>query len=339
MKFVCFGEILVRLNPEGYYRFSQVDSFHVSYTGAEANMAVSMSNMGVTSEFVTKLPDNAIADCAIKRLNMYRVQTDHVLRGGDRIGVYYLEKGASQRPSKIVYDRKHSSLSECNRGEFDWDEIMSGADWFHFTGITAALSSEMAQICEDACVAAKKAGVTVSCDLNYRKNLWTPEEARRKMTPLMKYVDVLIGNEEDSELVLGVKAEGSNTTSGKLSIEGYEKVAKQLSERFGFKVVATTLRASLSASVNDWSALLYADGSFHTSKKYTIQLVDRVGGGDSFASGLIYGFLTKMPVQEALEFAVAASCLKQTIELDFNLSMVEEVRALMDGDGSGRIRR
>lgn len=339
MKFVGFGELLVRLNPEGYYKFPQANCFNVGYTGAEANIAVSLSYMGVPSSFVTELPKNEIADCAIRRLMMYGVQTNDIIRKGERIGVYYLEKGASQRPSKIVYDRKYSAVSQSKREDYDWDAIMNGATWFHFTGITVGLSPNMADICKDACIAAHKAGATVSCDLNYRKNLWTPEQAQTTMKSLMQHVDVLIGNEEDTEKVLGIKADDSDITGGKLSIAGYEKVARQLVDVYGFKAVATTLRGSVSASINEWSALLYKDGEFRTSKNYTIQLVDRVGGGDSFSAGLIYGFMNGYSNQKALEFATAASCLKQTMEQDFNLASVEDVLNLVNGNGSGRVQR
>jgi len=338
-KYVGLGEVMVRFAPDGYLRFPQADHFNLNYTGAEANMAISLSIMGMEAEFVTKFPKNDIADCAMRRLAMYGVKTDHIARGGERIGIYYLERGASQRPSKIIYDRKHSSIAEADPSEFDWDDIFRDAGWFHFTGITAGISKSAAQICKDACIAAKKHGVMVSCDLNYRKALWTPEEAQAAMRPMMQYVDVLIANEEDSEKVLGVKAADTDITAGKLSVEGYSRLASDLTAAFGFQKVAITLRESISASVNNWSGLLYADGETHISKKYAIQLVDRVGGGDSFASGLIYGLMHDMDDQTALEFAVAASCLKQCTEFDFNLSSVEEVKQLMGGDGSGRVQR
>lgn len=339
MKFVGFGEIMIRFNPDGYFKFPQVDHFSVNYTGAEANMAISLAYMGMETEFVTRLPAHEIADCAVRRLAMYGVQTHHIARGGERIGVYYLEKGASQRPSKIIYDRKHTAISEASRDDFDWDEILKGASWFHFTGITVALGPNLADICLDACRAARKHGVKVSCDLNYRKNLWTPEQAQKAMRPLMPYVNVLIGNEEDSDKVLGIKAEGSDIISGKLSRDGYVQVAKKLVDAYGFEAVGITMRGSISASVNEWSALLYTGGEVYDSAKYTIQLVDRVGGGDSFASGLIYGYLNNYEPQKILDFATAASCLKQSIELDFNLSTPEEVLALASGDGSGRVQR
>lgn len=338
-KFVGFGEIMVRLAPAGVLRFPQADSFTVNYTGAEGNMAIALAYMGMPAEMVTKFPDNDIGRCAYRMLHKYDVMTDHIAWGGERLGLYYLERGASQRPSKVIYDRKHSSIAEAVPEDFDWDDIFKDAGWFHFTGITVALSKNMQEICRQACVAAKKHGVKVSCDLNYRKNLWSTEEAKRVMTPLMEYVDVCIANEEDSEKVLGIKASDTDVTTGKLSLKGYSELAKKLADTFGFEKVAITLRESISASVNNWSAMLYADGQTYLSKKYTMQIVDRVGGGDSFASGLIYACLNDFDNQKALEFATGASCLKHSIEFDFNLSTVDEVMNLINGDGSGRVQR
>lgn len=338
-KFVGFGELLLRLAPNGYLRFAQADDFNLNYTGAEGNMAIALSYMGIPSEMVTKLPENEIGHCAERTLMKYGVETKHITWGGERLGLYYLERGASQRPSKIIYDRKHSSISEAEPNEFNWDEIFKDAGWFHFTGITVALSDKCSEICLEACKAAKRHGVKVSCDLNYRKNLWTTEKAKSIMTPLMEYVDVLIANEEDSEKVLGIKASDTDVTTGKLSIDGYKELAKKLTDKFNFEKVCITLRESISASVNNWSALLYADNTSYLSKKYTIQIVDRVGGGDSFASGIIYASLNDFDNQKIIEFATAASCLKHTIEFDFNLSSVDEVYALMNGDGSGRVQR
>ena len=337
--FVGFGELLVRLAPSGYLRFPQADSFTVNYTGAEGNMAVALSYMGVPAKLVTKLPDNEIGRCAMRKLAAYGVDTHHIVWGGERLGLYYLERGASQRPSKIIYDRAGSAIAQADPGEFDWDEIMEDAGWFHFTGITAGLSANAARCCRDACQAARRHGVKVSCDLNYRKYLWTPEQAQSVMRPMMEYVDVLIANEEDSDKVLGIRAEGADVDSGSLNADSYSALAKKLIGTFGFEKVAITLRESISASVNGWSGILCSGEEVLRSKKYTIQLVDRVGGGDSFASGLIYGFLNDMSDQETLEYAVAASCLKQTIEFDFNLSSVEEVKSLMNGSGSGRVVR
>lgn len=338
-RFVGFGELLVRLAPAGYLRFAQADSFTVNYTGAEGNMAIALSNMGVDSALVTVLPDNEIGRCAMRKLAMYGVDTSLIQWSGERIGVYYLERGASQRPSKIIYDRRNSAIALAEPSSFDWESILSDAGWFHFTGITAGLSTSCAQMCAEACKTAKRLGVKVSCDLNYRKYLWSPEEAQRVMKPLMKYVDVLIANEEDSEKVLGISADDTDITAGKLSVEGYSELARKLTETYGFEKVAITLRESISASINNWSGMLYSAGETYVSKKYQINLVDRVGGGDSFASGLIYAQLNDMDDKMSLEYAVAASCLKQTMEFDFNLSSVEEVLNLMGGDGSGRVVR
>ncbi len=338
-KVVGFGDFMLRLNPEGYLKFIQADKFIVNYTGAEANVCTALSYMGVPTSFVTKLPDNAIADCALANLRKYNVGTDFIAKGGERIGVFYAEKGASQRPSKIVYDRKNSSFATCSADDFDWDKIFEGASHFHFTGITPALGENVAEACERACIAAKKKGLTVSCDLNYRKNLWTRQQAKETMTKLLKYVDVLIANEEDSSDVLGISAKDSDIISGVLSREGYIDVAKQISETYDISAVAITLRKSISASDNDWSALLYKDGTPYFSKEYHIHIVDRVGGGDSFGAGLIYALLNGYDNQKTIEFAAAASCLKQSIELDVNLSSPSDVLSLMGGDGSGRVQR
>ena len=285
-KFVGFGEILVRLCPEGYLRFPQTDSFKVNYTGAEANMAIALSYMGMPATVVTKLPDNPIGRCAEQKLAQYKVDVSDIIWGGERIGVYYLEKGASQRPSKIVYDRKYSAVAEADPSEYDWEKIFKDAGWFHFTGITAGISEKAAYACAEAAETAHKMGVKVSCDLNYRKKLWTPEEAQKTMRPLMEYVDVLFANEEDSEKVLGIKADNSDVSGGKLDMDGYSELSLRLSETFGFESVAISLRESISASVNNWSGILYSGGRLYNSKKYTIQLVDRVGGGDSFPPDL-----------------------------------------------------
>jgi len=338
-RFVGLGELLVRLAPDGYLRFPQADRFNVNYTGAEGNMAITLCYMGMSAAMVTRLPDNDIGRCALRKLAMYGVDTSYITFGGERIGLYYLERGASQRPSRIIYDRKHSAFSEASVDEFCWDKVLKDADWFHFTGITAALSENCARICEQACITAKRLGVHVSCDLNYRKNLWTPEKAQKTMRPLMQHVDVLFANEEDSEKSLGIKADDTDVTAGKLSVEGYTALARKLADTFGLAKVAISLRESISASVNNWSGLLYAEGRTHVSRKYTMQIVDRVGGGDSFASGMIYAFLHDMDDRTAVEFAAAASCLKHSIEFDFNLSTPDEVQALMLGDGSGRVRR
>lgn len=338
-KFVGFGEILLRMSPDGYLRFSQADRFNLSYSGAEGNMAVALSYMGLPTELVTKLPDNDIGRCAKRALDKWSVGTEHIAWGGDRLGLYYLERGASQRPSKVIYDRKHTAISEADPSDFNWDVIFEDAAWFHFTGITVALSENLRKICADACIAAKRHGVKVSCDLNYRKTLWSVEAAQAAMKPLMAYVDVLIANEEDAEKSLGIKAENTDVVQGKLSVDGYRALAEKLTAQYHFEMVAFTLRESVSASVNNWSALLYSGGQAYVSKKYTMQIVDRVGGGDSFASGLIYACLNGYDTQDIVEFAAGASCLKHSIEYDFNLSTPEEVLNLIRGDGSGRVVR
>jgi 2-dehydro-3-deoxygluconokinase len=338
-KVVTFGEIMMRLSPPGYKRFVQAESFDVVYGGGEANVAVSLANYGLDSYFVTKVPAHEIGECAVSNLRRFGVNTDYVLRGGDRLGIYFLETGASQRPSKVIYDRSASSIAEVKPEEFDWLEILKSATWFHFTGITPALSDNAAAACLNAVKTAKKLGVSVSTDLNYRKKLWTTEKANKVMSELMEYVDVAIGNEEDAEKVFGIKAKGSDVTTGELDIAGYEEVARALVERFGFKKVGITLRESLSASDNNWSAMLYDGNSTYVSKKYPIHIVDRVGGGDSFCGGLIYSLISGKDCQSAIEFAVAASCLKHTIFGDFNLVKADEVERLAGGDASGRVQR
>lgn len=338
-KVVCFGEIMLRLAPVGYQRFEQTPSFEAVYGGGEANVSVSLANYGEEAVFVTKVPENPIGQAAVNEMRRYGVDTRYMIRGGERLGIYFCEKGASQRPSKVVYDRAHSSISGAKKEDFNWKEIFAGATWFHFTGITPALGDNVAECVLDACKAAKEAGLTISCDLNFRKNLWTSEKAGQVMAQFMPYVDVCIANEEDAEKVFGIKAENTDITGGKLSHDGYKDVAKKLKERFGFKAVAITLRGSISASDNNWAAMLYKDDEFYFSKNYAIHIVDRVGGGDSFGGGLIYGLLNNYSNADALEFAVAASCLKHTIEGDHNHVTVSEVKALMGGDGSGRVQR
>lgn len=338
MKVVTLGEIMLRLAPEGYLRFVQADRLGATYGGGEANVAVSLAGFGAEAVFVSKIPCHEIGQAAVNSLRRYGVQTDRIVRGGDRLGIYYLEKGASQRPSKVIYDRAGSAFALSDPGEYDWDAILEGADWFHFTGITPALGPRVAQITKDACTAAKKKGIPVSCDLNYRKKLWTREEARKTMTELASFVDVCIANEEDASDVFGIRAGNTDVTKGALEREAYEEVARTLQERFGFRYVAITLRTSLSASDNRWAGMLY-DGTAHYSREYGVHIVDRVGGGDSFGAGLIYALLKGYPEQKAIEFAVAASALKHTVEGDFNLVRAEEVEALAGGDGSGRVQR
>ncbi|NCA66992.1 MAG: sugar kinase [Clostridia bacterium] len=339
MKIVTFGEIMLRLAPLDYLRFAQSDCLEATYGGGEANVAVALANLGLEAAFVTKLPNNDIAQGAINSLRKFGVNTTGILRGGDRIGIYYLEKGASQRPSKVTYDRAGSSIATAKRGEFDFEKLFKGADWFHFTGITPALSDEVAAITEDACNAAKKLGIKISCDLNYRNKLWSKAKAKEVMSGLMQYVDVLIANEEDSKDVFGISAEDTDLTGGHLSYDGYKKVAKQLVDTFGVKYVAITLRGSISANDNKWAAMLYDTKEYYFSKEYNIHIVDRVGGGDSFGAGLIYGLLNYSDNQKIIDFATGTSCLKHTIQGDYNLISVDEVLKLVGGDGSGRVQR
>ncbi|MBQ9084630.1 MAG: sugar kinase, partial [Clostridia bacterium] len=324
MKVVTFGEIMLRLAPEGYTRFVQADRFGVVYGGGEANVSVSLANYGLESVFVTKLPKHEIGQAAVNALRRFGVDTSMIVRGGNRVGIYFNEKGASQRPSKVIYDKAGSSIAEAQPSDFDWNAIFDGADWFHFTGITPALNPTVAEICLEACKAAKAKGVTISCDLNFRKKLWTREQAQATMTKLCEYVDVCISNEEDAHDVFGIDAENTDIAGGKLNHEGYKSVARQLAERFNFKKVAITLRSSNSANDNHWAALLFnaETGEYCFSKSYHMHIVDRVGGGDSFGGGLIYSCLNGYSTQEAVEFAVAASCLKHSIEGDFNLVTV-----------------
>lgn len=338
-KIVTFGEIMMRLNPAGYSRFVQAEGFDASYAGGEANVAVSLANYGMDAAFVSKVPSHEIGQCAINALRKYGVDTSKMVRGGDRLGIYFVEKGASQRPSKVIYDRAYSAISKATAADFDWDAIFEGVDWFHWTGITPALGGELPAICLEACKVAKSKGVKISCDLNYRKKLWTTAEAQKTMTELIKYVDVCIANEEDAKDVFGIEAEGTDIDAGKLNHEGYISVAKQISEKFGCEKVAITLRGSISANDNDWAAMLYSDGQAYFSPTYRIHIVDRVGGGDSFGGGLIYSLLSGKAPQDAINFAVAASCLKHTIEQDFNLVSVAEVESLAGGNATGRVQR
>ena len=336
---ITFGEIMLRLAPEGYYRFVQANSFGATYGGGEANVAVSLANFGIDTAFVTKLPAHEIGQAAVNELRKFGVDTSRIVRGGNRIGIYFLEKGASQRPSKVIYDRAHSAIAEASPEDFDWNEIFQNADWFHFTGITPALNDTLAAICLEACKKAKELGLTVSCDLNYRNKLWSREKAGQVMSELCKYVDVCIANEEDAADVFGIRAANTDVTKGAVSHEGYKDVAKQLAGRFGFSKVAITLRESLSASDNNWAAMLYDGTEFYFSKKYAVHIVDRVGGGDSFGGGLIYACLNQYDPQSAIEFAAAASCLKHSVKGDMNMVSVSEVQKLAGGDGSGRVQR
>lgn len=336
---VTFGEIMMRLNPTGNLRFVQANAFEATYAGGEANVAVSLANYGEKSAFVGKVPSHEIGQAAINELRRYGVDTSMIVRGGERLGLYFAEKGASQRPSKIIYDRAGSSIAMASKKDFNWEAIFAGANWFHFTGITPALGGELPGICLDACRAAKKLGVKVSCDLNYRKKLWSRKEAGKVMSVLMPYVDVCIANEEDAKDVFGIQAKDTDLICGRLNLDGYISVAKQLTERFSFENVAITLRSSFSASDNDWAGMLFSKEKAYFSTTYHMHIVDRVGGGDSFGGALIHGLLAGWAPQKIIDFAVAASCLKHSIEHDFNLVTESEVASLAAGNISGRVQR
>ena len=340
-KVVTMGEIMLRLSTPGYEKFIQADEFDVCYGGGEANVAVSLANYGHDAEFVTAVPKNPIGECAVAALRKMNVETKHIAQGGERLGIYFLETGASMRASNVVYDRAHSSISTAKPEDFDFDAIFEGADWFHFTGITPAVSDAAAELTEAALKAAKKKGITVSVDLNFRKKLWSSEKAQKIMTNLMQYVDVCIGNEEDAEKVLGFKPGNTDVTSGELELAGYKDIFEQMVAKFNFKYVISSLRESYSASDNGWSACIYDRDTkeFYHSRKYNVRIVDRVGGGDSFAGGVICGLLDGKDFKAALEFGVAASALKHTIPGDFNLVSRADVEALVGGDGSGRVQR
>lgn len=336
---ITMGEIMLRLSTPGNQRFIQSDSFDVTYGGGEANVAVSLANYGHEAYFVSKVPKNPIGESAIAALRKFNVNCDYITRGGTRLGIYFLETGASMRASTVVYDRADSAIAEADITDFDFDRIFEGADWFHFTGITPAISDKAAILTEEALKAAKRNKLTVSVDLNYRKKLWTTEKAQRIMTNLMQYVDVCIGNEEDAEKVLGFKPGKTDVTSGELELAGYKDIFEQMIDKFNFKYVVSSLRESYSASDNGWSACIYDGKEFYRSKKYDIRIVDRVGGGDSFAAGLICGLLDGKNMKDALEYAVAASALKHTIPGDFNMVTRAEIDALVGGDASGRVQR
>ena len=336
---ITFGELMLRLAPEGYLRFLQSEKYQATFGGAEANVAVSLANYGIDVSFVSKLPEHEIGQSVVNSLRKFGVDTSLITRGGDRVGIYYCEKGASQRPSKVIYDRAYSAIAMAKQEDFDWDKIFENVGWFHFTGITPALSDGMAEICLTALKKAKEKGITVSCDLNFRKKLWSKEKAGKVMGELCHYVDYCIANEEDAKDVFGIEADNSDIYGGKLDRDGYISVAKKLTDRFNFKGVAITLRESKSANDNDWSGMLYTDGQAYFSKKYSIHIVDRVGGGDSFGGGLIYSLISGKDSQSAIEFAIAASCLKHSIEGDYNLVTVKEVEALAGGNASGRVQR
>lgn len=341
MKVVSFGEIMLRLSPDGYYKLFQKPELNTSFCGAEANVAVALSNFGDEAEFVTALPDNDIGRAACRELMRYGVKTDNIVYTGDRLGIFFAEKGASQRPSKVIYDRKNSAIASADPLSFDWEKIFDGADWFHITGITPALSDSLAKISVDAVTAAKKAGLTVSCDINYRSKLWSAEKARPVMTEIMKYVDVCIGNEEDAEIVFGIKAGATDVTKGQLDTDGYKKSLQAVAETFGCKIVAYSQRKSYSASDNGWSGIIYDDEKkqVYTSVQYDIRITDRIGGGDAFASGLIYALHNNISPANAIETAAAAGCLDQTLEGDFCLFGINDVLDLAGGNSSGRVKR
>lgn len=335
-----FGDLLLRLNPLGFERLVQASIFEVRYTGAEANVAVMLAALGVETFAVSKVPDNEIGQACVNYLRRFGVDARYVVRGGKRLGIFYLEAGAAQRPSKVIYDRANSSFAEIAPSDLDWDVVLAGVDWFHFSGTAPAMGRRVVATLTDALAAAKSLGARVSCDLNYRARLWSAEEARAVMSDLMQYVDVLLGNEEDAVTVFGLDAGSSDVVHGRLDVASYRNVAAQLTELFGFAYVATTLRKSMSASANSWSGMLFDGQEHHLSREFEIQpVVDRVGGGDAFCGGLIFGLLEGWEPQLCVEFAAAASCLKHSVLGDFNLVSRAEIEALLAGDASGRIRR
>jgi 2-dehydro-3-deoxygluconokinase len=339
-KVVLFGELMMRLSTKRHERIVQAREMDVIYSGAEANLGVALASFGIESFMVSSVPDNAVGEACLAYMRQFGLNLEHVRRNGHRLGIYFVETGAAQRPSTFLYNRAGSSITELRTGDLDWDRILEGKHWLHFTGITPALADSVAEIARDACAAAKRKGLTVSCDLNFRRKLWPPEKAQKVMTGLMEFVDVLFTNEEEAETVFGIAARGSNVKGGSLSARGYEDVAGQLRDRFKLTHVSITLRESLSATENNWSGMLYDGKKFYTSRKYHIDyIVDRIGGGDAYSSGIIYGLLTGQDVQDAVDFAAAAACLKHTIHGDFNLVTFNEILALMKGDASGRIQR
>ncbi len=342
-KVVTFGEIMMRLSPPGFLRFGQARSFDVIYGGGEANVAVSLANFGVPVDYVTRLPNNDLGDACIQFLRQYGVGVDKIVRGGDRLGIYFLEMGAVQRGSKVIYDRANSAIATIERGMIDWKHVFADADWFHWTGITPAISAGTADVCLEALQVAKEMGLTVSCDLNYRKNLWKWGRAAGEVMPeLVAYCDIAVGNEEDADKVFGIKAPETDVVAGKVEADKYRYVCEELAKRFpNLKTIAITLRGSISASHNTWSGVLWQPGEFYIAPVYDItHIVDRVGGGDAFVGGLIYGLRAYgKDVQKALDFAVAASCLKHSIFGDFNMVTVAEVERLMAGEASGRVSR
>lgn len=340
MKVLSFGELLLRLASPGYTKLFQKESLDATFCGGEANVAVSLANYGVESQFLTAIPNNDVGHASLNSLRYFGVDISKCIIRDGRMGLYYLEKGASQRPSKVIYDRAYSSIALSKPEEYNWDTLFEGVDWFHWTGINPALSDNLITICEEACKKAKEKSITISCDLNYRKNLWSSEKAQEVMTKLVKYVDVCVANEEDANKVLGIKVPNNDVESGNLNIVGYEAVAKEICNRFGCKKVAITLRESISASRNGWSGMIYdcKNGAAY-SKHYDIDVVDRVGGGDSFTGALIYGLISDKSNKDVIDFAVAASCLKHSIEGDYNRVTVQDVENLVKNGGNGRVQR
>lgn len=337
---VVFGELLMRLQTKHNERLVQAREFEVYYTGAEANVAVALTSYGMEAHIVSSVPDNMVGQACINYIRQFGLGVDHIKRAGARLGLFYVETGAAQRASTVTYDRRGSAITELRPGDFDWEKILRGKHWFHFSGTAPALGDNVAEIVREACAAAKRLGLTVSCDLNYRKYLWSQEKANRVMTPLMEHIDVLFTNEEEAAKIFSLTAPGSDVTHGRIDAKGYEQVAIALRERFGLTHVAVSLRESMNASANVWSGMLFDGSGFHLSRKYRIEpIVDRVGGGDAYSAGVIYGLLAGHPMQTVVEFAAAASCLKHSIHGDFNLTSMDEVLSLMNGDGSGRIQR
>jgi len=339
MKVVTFGEIMLRLSPPNYKRIFQTETFDVTFGGAESNVSAILSQLGLESYFVSKVPDNPIGEAAVGHLKKFGVNTKYIVKNGERLGIYFLEIGASQRPSKVVYDRAYSAFSFSRKEDYNWEKILKGASWFHFSGITPPLGKELPEILKDALIKAKENNVIVSCDLNFRAKLWTKEQAQKFMIPFMEYVDVLIANEEDIEKVLGEKIEGLNLETGEINRKSYEKVAEKLSKKYDFKTVGITLRESISASINNWSVMIHENGKSYFSRKYQINIIDRVGAGDSFAGALIYASLKEFNTEEKAEFAAAASCLKHTIPGDFAILSENEILKLSKGNTSGRVER
>ncbi len=338
-KVATFGELMLRLTPQGYQRFVQANSFEASYGGVEANVAVSLADFGMEAKFITKLPQHEIGQAAVNSLRQYGVDTTEIARGGDRIGIYYLEKGASQRPYKVIYDRTNSAIATASLEDFDWNRIFEDVSWFHFSGITPAISDNAAGICLAACKMAKEKGITVSFDMNYRKNLWSIQKAKEVIETLIPYIDIFFANDQDAEKIFGMKLDISDTMESKHSYDRYKQAAQLMMKAYDFRIVASTLRESISASDNQWSAMLYDGSEYYFSREYNVHIIDRVGGGDAFAAGLIYALANRLSPQESIEFSTAAGCLKHSVEGDMNHVTATEVQALAAGDGSGRIQR